>query len=112
MTTQAQHTPGEWTVVPFLKDNNGKPLNFTVRSSEREIADVYNKPNTHGTEAEANAHLMAASPDLYEALKNMMLASNCTCAEEGHLILNDDDPDRLWCDWHKANAAIAKAEGR
>ncbi len=107
MTTQAQHTPGEWTVVPFLKDNNGKPLNFTVRSSEREIADVYNKPNTHGTEAETNAHLIAASPDLYEALKLLALdLGKEWCIDKYPIEHNGLTLLQI------ADAAIAKAEGR
>ena len=85
-------TPGPWHVsrqfanqLPLIYDQNG----HCVAS-----ADAYYKRER--PESEANAHLIAAAPDLLEALKN---------------IENDDGriPEKIW---NMRNDAIARAEGR
>lgn len=62
MTTQtrAQHTPGPWEVIHEIY---GHPVSVT--SAGWPLADV--DGNTDD-EAEANARLIAAAPDLYKAL--------------------------------------------
>ncbi len=85
-----------WNVRPALKDNDGTPLNFIVASDEREIAHVYNKPGTLGTEALANAKLIAAAPDLLDALTNLLTGLKM---HNIHLLGE-----------HEAEAAIAKAK--
>lgn len=53
-------------------------------------------------EAEANARLIAAAPELLAALKRMWLYFGVRC----------DGTPRDWTEWREARDAIAKAEGR
>lgn len=74
---ETKHTKGEWTFREFPKDSNGYinidfPKGFICiyggcideMSSEEEV-------NNHIIEAEANAKLIAAAPELLEALINL-----------------------------------------
>lgn len=84
----AQHTPGPWHVANDVQ----------IRSEKHQIAKVWMMRNGEGN---ANARLIAAAPDLLEALQ--MLA----------------DVDFGACEWRgeaeiaaiKARAAISKATG-
>lgn len=90
----AEHTPGPWEAIEDT---------VRARGSQRAIADC---GTWHvGTQDKANARLIAAAPDLLDALK---------AAVEW---IDPDEPDlvnREECaaDLEKARAAIAKAEGR
>lgn len=92
-----KHTSGPWEVI----EDNG---DYYVRGSGLTIADCTSWdyqtrqpmcPAGVG-EAEANAHLMAAAPELLEALKELLFASN-GLVEEAYR--------------RDARAAVAKAEG-
>ena len=63
--TLSKHTPGPWTAA---KDNNGRP--YVLSDGTIRIADCWYLPigRRHGGEAEANAQLIAAAPDLLRAL--------------------------------------------
>ena len=99
MTHTAKHTPGPWVVHTF-----------TISGKEKlEVLDAT------GTNAcvQANAHLIAAAPAMYEALKAL------------HSVLDQRMPDGRTLNQHlsqevfecfygpaiAARAAIAKAEG-
>lgn len=109
----AKHTPGPWAVQKYVADpvtgeecSGGTRGNLAERSRvvaadepTMVVADVARL----GSDAPANARLMAAAPELLEALKALT-------DPEGHI-------------WHGGNAvctgeckavraAIAKAEGR
>lgn len=92
----AKHTPGPWahhnTPTPFIYVNaGGLP-----------ICQIYTS-TAHGQsmgEQFANAHLIAAAPELLEALREIFHD-----VKQG-AIPNDDDE---W--WKKASTAIAKATG-
>lgn len=60
----------------------------------------------HGT-AEANAHLISAAPDLYEALKEV----TALLADQRDFVLNNGSPEE-YAAVDAARAALAKAEGR
>jgi Iap family predicted aminopeptidase len=78
-----KHTPGPWTAEHATATRWPR-----VKAGDRVIAN--------GVAGFANARLMAAAPDLLDALREMLDAQVCgPCA---------------LCD--KARAAIAKAEGR
>lgn len=86
-----KHTPGPWTTGGFyVKAADGHIM----------IADVTcgNGPPTD--EEKANAHLIAAAPDMYEALVAL------TCSDND--VLNDGASPV----WAAAMKAIAKAEGK
>ena len=55
-------------------------------------------------EETANAHLIAAAPDMYEALKGLCIAYNM----DEHSIILNQDPEY----WERTFKALAKAEGR
>ena len=63
------------------------------------------KPDQVFTENEANAHLIAAAPDLYEALKHLVeyIDKEGPAAKEWKAITE-------WCE--KGEQAILKAEGK
>lgn len=96
----SEHTPGPWT-IKFGLNVMGKDVRYP--SQERLVANagghannIWNEQVT--AENEANAHLIAAAPDLLEALREMVdRFESC-----------DDDPEYVT----RARAAIAKAEGR
>jgi len=88
----SKHTPGPWSVqyetdIAAREDGVG-PV---------DVAHVYMR--TAPGRTEANARLLAAAPELLEALKSMC---------EGFKPLKDADFPAL----AKARAAIAKAEGK
>jgi hypothetical protein len=59
MSNKSKHTPGPWTALP---DKEG----WTIQSGQYRVCEV---PNVnHFPQNEANARLIAAAPDLLEAL--------------------------------------------
>lgn len=93
-TTKGTHTPGPWRI--------DRPLGYWAigpnpHADDGQVLRLYTKP--YG-EDEANARLIAASPDLLAACKE--LASRFEKTGEAWM----SDPA-----WQAARAAIAKAEG-
>ena len=64
MTTQ--HTPGPWTVT-----NSGLSIKSSGHSIHDRIADVYHSEKSAEIDR-ANARLIAAAPELLEALKGTL----------------------------------------
>jgi hypothetical protein len=93
----ADFTPGPWEVGE--PNQGGSVLAVGVFSDRWHIADVWRDVPELVEEAEANARLIAAAPDLLAALKRSLdwLAS-----------YQGAGADRVW---EQAKAAIAKAEG-
>lgn len=89
-----KHTPGPWT-------NRGRipqpGLPHSTVAAKTLIARVYSEAFGDIEQEEANARLMAAAPELLEALENLLR------------YLETDDMRDL--DMNKARAAIAKATG-
>lgn len=100
-----KHTPGPWV---FLEEgrteefpNAGRPLNICGPSDNSDlIAELYScddaTVSTPRAEAIANARLIAAAPELLEALQLIVQWDDCGLAPIETLI-------------YKARAAIAKA---
>jgi hypothetical protein len=96
------HTPGERVEssiaheTPYIAIGNGSV----------HIGRAMITPNVSEDEARANAHRMAAAPDLLDALKGICEHEHaCTCGNDNGACDGD-------C-WNAiARAAIAKAEGR
>jgi hypothetical protein len=95
-----KHTPGPWEIVP--KDEMIAPsaTHLHIRDTASEF--VFAKCLAVG-EGEANAHLIAAAPELLEALRWVL-------ANPDHSTGNDDHADHCAA-CQKVCAAIAKAEG-
>lgn len=98
-------TPGPWRVVP-----NGNGCNFSIASQHDDI--VIGGFDDHdwgyGVETEANAHLIAAAPDLLSALE---LAADYIKDLDGGEPSTETGwkSDELLDVWLKATAAIARA---
>ena len=92
-----KHTPGPWTVT------EGK-LSLQIHSIGKDGKREYWLANIKGESVPAsemgNAHLIAAAPELLEALKQVRDWEQANPGSISSLIEED------------ANAAIAKAEGR
>jgi hypothetical protein len=97
----AQHTPGPWSLGSSLTDGyHFKRIEATVNGKRRYIATVDIEND------DANARLIAAAPDLLEALTNIFSGI------ETGLVRIDTDADEAWSNaLGKARAAIAKATG-
>jgi len=59
------YTKGEWKVVPIPMDANNRIMSYHSDYYRTAIADVFGMNG----EDKANAHLIAAAPMMYEALK-------------------------------------------
>lgn len=72
MSTQAQHTPGPWKASWTHRINNGRRTGTHVVMREGSVNEHYWIPQFEGGEEdEANARLIAAAPELLEALKKI-----------------------------------------
>lgn len=95
------HTKGSW----FLKEITGNDIQIRVKRTDpgKEMYDyVLCTLGGWGTTADANranASLIAASPELYEALKSLVWA------------LEQKDKVVLYANTMNAKVALAKAEG-
>lgn len=107
----SKHTPGPWLregkLVYALHHNgdykDGKP--FLVNRFSTSIQAYISQGGTI-EEAEANTNLIAAAPDLLEALQNLVMQEEAFTSESGIPL---EDPIRQAV--KKAKAAIAKAKG-
>lgn len=84
----AQHTPGPWDWEAVSANASGGHHLYLIDSKRRKIAALWGRSE----EKKANARLIAAAPDLLEAMINLI----------------DGTPHSS----EAAIAAIAKAEGR
>lgn len=103
-TDQPKFTSGPWNIC--WSEYNGRKVNFEITASPygsvRPLCRSDWKTDwseVEGEELVANAHLMVASPDLYDSVKALL-----------HLIPADQQEISPIC--RLAKAALAKAEGR
>lgn len=91
-----KHTPGPWSAKPSADTGYGDPewAPFQIESDEWIVAVAIG--DVDDLNAEANARLIAAAPDLLEALSELIEANSFYFK-----------PGNPWGD--KARAAIAKA---
>ena len=101
----SKHTPGPWKFeilwagFSAIRGRDGQ-LIFGVAAGD-------NSERRPKLEIEANARLIAAAPDLLEALRQMLAAFQCDMDSYA------DDPDAWQHEvWEAARAAIAKAKGK
>lgn len=98
---KGQPTPGPWRAVIWR--HSGQPDTVCVKDAQgREIIGWPGFDGVPCTKAEirANAKLAAAAPDLLAALKGLIPRDF------------DQHPGDFAEDWHRARAAVARAEGR
>lgn len=111
----SKYTPGPWNIFVGPADLGIYACDQTEDTEHvPQIATVHDKGFSEAT-ATANANVLAAAPEMLEALKDLMELIN-----SGYLIRNIDDDGKP--DWalrqvkpvmmlNKAAAAIAKADG-
>jgi hypothetical protein len=92
--TEVKHTPGQWETKP---EHNYVPAQ--IWSEGRQLAEVYGEDLVITA---ANARLMAAAPDLLEALE--IVEQNCPC-------FAIDQKNRKHIAGCRIEAAIRKARG-
>lgn len=98
----ARHTPGPWLVFK-PKGKSSRGIGPSVELIVARATPSFYEGVHH---AASNANLIAAAPDLLEALKRILqersVCSSLKCQDKGH---------SLTCRFTQARAAIAKAEG-
>lgn len=102
--TNAKHTPGPWGIDRYVVksgDDEGAEM-----LSIKNVCRISQQPNGHKQDEtdEANARLIAAAPELLEALER--------AADELHRAQNSNGSQWLIDEEAKARAAIAKATGK
>jgi hypothetical protein len=100
MKNTQKHTPGPWTIENCKNDDGSKFLSINGQGpwgswlADIQAGNINGKPADIGPLHLANAHLIAAAPDLLEVLIAL------------------DKAGGIWPDLYPAvQAAIAKAEG-
>jgi hypothetical protein len=94
----SKHTPGPWQIDWYICREKGKELWRVPRSIGPACADHDHWAGNHITVDAADAHLIAAAPDLLDALLRLLNDGDVRdAAEKGALT--------------QARAAIAKATG-
>lgn len=92
-----KHTPGPWEATP------GEIIGKRVANGSMDlICDLRGSPFVD--DIPYNSLLIAASPELLEALEELINATYYVLKNGGDILTSSS--------WHKAENAIAKAEGR
>lgn len=94
---KTNHTPGPWHLIPR---RNGYLLAAFSGDETEQIAEIFPKPSE---EQEANARLIASTPDLLAALQTLeaLIGASADVLEAGGV--------GFLPEWEQARAAIAKA---
>jgi hypothetical protein len=113
--SETKHTPYPWFVVEMQPRKHSTASRYLIQSGEANICTLDVAGREPGRD-EANARLIAAAPDLLEALQAFLDVA----PSEGHRCLycdvsvygtNDVDDHLPDCEMAKGYAAIAKAKG-
>lgn len=109
-----QYTPGPWEVRNHFFVLAAHPWR---QGAQTVVCEIDRHAWTSGNEAKANAHLIAAAPELLEALEGMFGAlANARSAvfERGHQNYRGAEHHEAALERHveRARAAIAKATGQ
>jgi hypothetical protein len=102
----SEHTPGPWTISPACGDFVVPQLDGFPSGVAAVAVALRGAPNRSEEEVGANARLIAAAPELLDALKNLMHAEHAPY--RGPLQYDSVREDA----WDRARAAVARAAGR
>ena len=98
--TEPKFTKGPWVTVttgPRMKEEYTQPFAVVEHGSSNLICGCFGDVQGGYDVADANARLISASPDLYEALRGLIAPSGGVYGTEGKIAA--------------ARAALAKADG-
>lgn len=98
-----KHTPGPWVHYADLPSAEPSWHIITSANKMRVLANVHIEPGN--TVDEANAALIAAAPDMFEALANLIPRFEAACRATG----SDEEFVKAATEAHRA--ALAKATG-
>ena len=109
--SEAKHTPGPWLIAESVASRHAITNMRRIRSKNEglehgAVCDVYGIQD--GSEASANASLIAAAPDLLEALQGILGyfdSGNSVSVSQATIKARSDEVKA-------ARAAIAKATGQ
>lgn len=106
---KAKYTPGPWrmALTAAFSDDGTPRVGVWIEAGEyHSLATLMSVP-----QVKANACLMVASPEMYEALQLILSEPHgCPMCDSGKL-RNSANPHFDDCGFARARAAIAKAEG-
>lgn len=102
--SEAKHTPGPWAV---FQANGAAPIYVQASPRKERRFDVALLADGDNPTLLANARLIAAVPDLYEALR--AIEDHCSGKSGSKGVEHAAEGQRIR---ERARAAIAKAEGR
>ncbi len=97
MTNNAEHTPGPWSLTRTPKGHRMRVSGFGWGHFAKVVVRMDGEDEDQ-SEGIANANLIAAAPDLLEALNELVVARNSGKQPSVRM-------------WDKAKTAIAKATG-
>ena len=103
------HTKGPWTIVDDSGNIYGQRRFICSANGSNTKASMLDE--VHNAENWANAHLIAAAPDMYEALKHLQNEFRGCISAFDIEIRAATNVDCILHQLEKAAAAIAKAEG-
>lgn len=113
MTTKSEQrfTPGPWHAHP-VSTRHGLPYSPVVAKTL--LARVYSEAYGDHEQSEANAHLIAAAPELYAAVENLIAA--ITPLHNAHFqiereCISDSDVEDAQAAVRDAELVLAKARG-
>jgi hypothetical protein len=104
MTQTAQHTPAPWTYAyaPWVTQDGIELPAFEIHGEGEKVCDTVEDQPIEAQEA--NARLIAATPELLDALQDLVERDRAEAAESGFT-----DDEMTWLE--DARRAIAKAKG-
>jgi len=106
-------TPGSWGIKSKKLTDIDNHFDYVIHKDGIPLAIVWGKIldpqlKKYKYSGETNAHLIAAAPDMYEALKDLVQWREAVMHNTGQLL----GRARVEMLWQKAMNALAKAEGR
>ena len=106
--SETKWTPGPWVYDPDFEPED-EPVIWTAGDIADAVAYLSTSAPNSDEEIVANAHLIAAAPELYEALER---AKQCVATHDHAFEESVTEFEALLKCWLKdANAALAKSRG-
>jgi len=101
-----KHTKGPWGYSNDLNRNSGTP-GYSVGVAGHQIAEIDQTDNAMGRDAEANARLISAAPEMLEVLVEYVAEYDREHKHEDHRSCISPEP----LSYIMAKQIISKAEG-